>query len=160
MAVKSTVNTVVLTVICNVDRCKHADTVSEMFPGLNPCSLRDFFQKWQRCRRKQCFKILRCTVVMSKRSPYIRFCVLIIIICVHCGNNLIHYIRFFQLFHIRKVLHVIDTVLFHIFQNFFIYDTFIKIAVLLTGLYCFCHYSYVAPLIYCSNTLVLTAAYL
>ena len=50
VAVKSTVNTVVLTVICNVDRCKHADTVSEMFPGLNPCSLRDFFQKWQRCR--------------------------------------------------------------------------------------------------------------
>ena len=97
---------------------------------------------------------------MNKRSPYIRFCVLIIIICVHCGNNLIHYIRFFQLFHIRKVLHVIDTVLFHIFQNFFIYDTFIKMAVLLTGLYCLCHYSYVAPLIYCSNTLVLTAAYL
>ena len=97
---------------------------------------------------------------MCQCSSHICLCVLIIIICVHCGNNLIHYLRFFQLFHIRKVLHVIDTVLFHIFQNFFIYDTFIKMAVLLTGLYCFYHYSYVSPLIYCSNTLVLTAAYL
>ena len=70
----------------------------------------------------------RVWVVMSKRSPYIRFCVLIIIICVHCGNNLIHYIRFFQLFHIRKVLHVVDTVLFHVFQNFFIYNALIKMA--------------------------------
>ena len=50
VAVKSTVNTVVLTVIRNVDRCKHADTVSEMFPCFDPCSLCDFFQKRQCCR--------------------------------------------------------------------------------------------------------------
>ena len=50
VAVKSTVNTVVLTVVCNVDRCKHADTVPKMFPCFDPCSLCDFFQKRQRCR--------------------------------------------------------------------------------------------------------------
>ena len=159
MTVKSAVNAVVLTVVCNIDRCKHADTISKMLPCFDPCSLCDFLQKWKCCWRKQGFKILRRTVVMSKCSPYICFCIFIIIICVHCRNNLIHYIRFFQLLHIRKVFHMIDTVLFHVFQNFFIYDTFIKMAVLLTGLYCFCHYSYVAPLIYCSNVLFLTDAY-
>ena len=50
MTVKSAVNAVVLTVVCNIDRCKHADTVSKMLPCLDPCSLCDFFQKWKCCR--------------------------------------------------------------------------------------------------------------
>ena len=50
VAVKSTVDAVILTVVCNVDRCEHTDAVSEMFPCFDPCSLCDFFQKRQRCR--------------------------------------------------------------------------------------------------------------
>ena len=50
VAVKSTVNTVIFAVVCNVDRCKHTDTVSKMFSCFDPRCLCDFFQKRQCCR--------------------------------------------------------------------------------------------------------------
>ena len=50
VAVKSTVNTVIFAVICNVDRCKHTDTVSKMFSCFDPRCLCDLFQKRQCCR--------------------------------------------------------------------------------------------------------------
>ena len=50
VAVKSTVNTVIFAVVCNVDRCKHTDTVSKMFSCFDPRCLCDLFQKRQCCR--------------------------------------------------------------------------------------------------------------
>ena len=43
---------------------------------------------------------------------------------------------------------MIDTILFHIFQYFFIYNTFIKMTIFFTGLHCFYHRCYIDPLVY------------
>ena len=92
MAVKSAVNTVILTVICNINRGKHIHTVPKMFPSFFLRSLCDFLQKRQCSRRQQCLKILWCTVIMSKCPAYICLCIFIIIVSIHGRNNLIHHV--------------------------------------------------------------------
>ena len=99
-----------------------------MFSGLKLCSLCDLLEKRECSRGQECFEILRSAVVMCECSFYICLCVLVIVVCVHCCNDLIHDIGFKNL-HSRKVFHMIDPVFLHIFKDHFIYDTVIKMLV-------------------------------
>ena len=50
MAIKTTVNAIVLAIICDIDWCEHINTVTKMFSRLDLRCLRYFLQKWQCCR--------------------------------------------------------------------------------------------------------------
>ena len=126
VAVKTAVDAVIFTVVCDIDWCKHIYTVSKMFSCLHSRRLRDLFQKWKCRRRKKCLEVLNRPIVMFQCSADILFCILIIIIGIHRCDDLFHNIGLFHCLHSRKIFHMIDTVFFHIFQNYFIDDTLVK----------------------------------
>ena len=119
VTVKATVNTVVLAVVCYIERCEHIDAIAEMLSCFLSGSLSDFFQKRKGSRRQQCSKILRCTVVMCQSPADICFGVLAVIIIVHGRDYLVHHIGF-QYFHTRQIFHMIDSILLLILQDFLI----------------------------------------
>ena len=81
------------------------------------CALCDFFEKRKRSRRQQGSKVLRCAVVVSQCTAHVCLGVFVVIIVVHSADDLIHDIGF-KYFHIRKVCHMVDAVLFLMLFDF------------------------------------------
>ena len=114
VTVETAVNAVIFTVVGNIDRCEHIDTVAKMCLCLLSGSLGDFFQKRQCSRREQCLKILRCALCMRQSTFYIRCSKLLIVVAVHGIDHLIHDIGA-DVLHIWQISHVINTVFLLIF---------------------------------------------
>ena len=106
MAVETTVNAVVFTVIGDIKRRKEIYTVSEVFPGFSPRSLCHLFQERFRGGRQKRCEILRCPCVMGQCSQYVCFCITVIVIAVHGTYHFIHNIRI-QSFHTLHIFHMI-----------------------------------------------------
>ena len=89
VAVETAVNTVVFTVVCNVNGCEHVNTVAEMFPGFCLGCLSDFFQERKGGRREQCLKIFHGAVLMSQRALDVCGGKCVIIVGLHGRDDLV-----------------------------------------------------------------------
>ena len=110
MAIKTAVNTIIFTVIGNIERCEHVNAVAEMLPCLPSCLLRDLLKEREGGRRKKRCEILRSTVVVGKCAAHVSFGIFLVIIMVHGINDFVHDIGM-RILHSRQIRHVVDSVL-------------------------------------------------
>ena len=108
VTVKSTIHTVIFTIIGYVKRCEEIYCIAKMFACFYTSFLCHFFQKRFCCWRKQCLEILYGACFMRKSSTNIASSVDRVIKRIHLCHNLLTNIRF-NLFHIRQIFHVIFT---------------------------------------------------
>ena len=117
VAVETAVDAVVFTVVCDVERSKHIDGISEMFPCLLLCLLRHLFQMRKRGGREKRRKIFRGEAVFVKRTDDILFRVFVVVVLVHGGEHPIHHVGIDD-FHVRKICHMINPVFLLVFPDF------------------------------------------
>ena len=89
MAVKSAVNTEIIAVIRDIDRCEHADRVAKMLSRLHLRLLCNLFQERQSRRGQQSRQILRCAGMMVQRAADVFCSVRIIVIGFPCSKHII-----------------------------------------------------------------------
>ena len=68
IAVKTAVNTVIFTVICNIQRCENVGRITEVVTRFTLGTLCHFFQKRFCGRGEQCLKVLSAAAVVGKCS--------------------------------------------------------------------------------------------
>ena len=108
VAVESTIDTIVFTVVGYVKRCEDIDGISEMFAGLDLRFSRHLLQVWLCSRRKQCLEIFDITGLMHQRTAHIRIRVFVVIVRFHGGQHLVHDVRIYT-FHTFHIFHMICT---------------------------------------------------
>ena len=106
VTVESTVNAVILTVVCNIKRRKQINRIAEMLARLDLRTLRHPLQKRQRRRRQQCFKIFHRASLMLQSRLYLFGGVFPVIVGVHLLEHLVHNIGI-NLLHTLHIFHVI-----------------------------------------------------
>ena len=108
VAVKTTINTIILTIVSNIERCKQIHRISKMFTRLNLCPLCHLFKKRSGSRWQKSLEILNIASLTVKCPAHINSSIFIIIIWIHLRENLIHNIRIYLL-HSLHILHMIST---------------------------------------------------
>ena len=116
VAVESAVDTVILAVIGNVQRCEEIDGVAEVLAGFQPCFLCHLLKERFRGRGEKCLEILNGAGVMLQCSLHISSGILCRIVVIHLRHHVCTYIRFDH-FHSRQVFHVVLTGRRIIFQS-------------------------------------------
>ena len=108
VAVKATVDTVILAIIGNVKRREQINGIAEVLAGFQPCPLRHLLQKRLCGGREQRLKILDGTGLMLQCCLYIFGGVLVVIVGIHLLHDIGTYIGL-NPFHAGQVFHVIFT---------------------------------------------------
>ena len=127
MAVKPAVDTVIFTVICDIDRGEHINGIAKVLSGLLLGALGNLLQQRQSRRRKQGLKVFRGFVIMSKGSSYIRLGIQTVVVIFRSFPDFVHHIALDHL-HIRQIFHRIRPLsFFQKFFYFFIDDTFVYV---------------------------------
>ena len=104
LTVKSAINTLILTIIGDIKRCKQLYAVAEMLFPFSLCLFCHLFQKWLCCRRKQSCELLHGASCASQGSLHLFCCVSCLFKCLHGSLNFFKHLRI-QLLHVRLVGH-------------------------------------------------------
>ena len=123
--IESAVNTVIFTVIRDIDGCEHRNGGAEMLPRLAHRLLRDFFQKRQRRRRKQRAEILRLPVLFGEGAAHVFLRNTIRIILPGTSQDL-RSDRGIENLHIWKISHVIRSFPVGIRKAFAVENSFLN----------------------------------
>ncbi len=83
ITVESAVNTVIFTVVRQIQRREQIDRIAEMLPGLGLRPRRHLLQMPHGRRREKCFQIFHAAGLMCQCTPYVRIGTGCIVICFH-----------------------------------------------------------------------------